>query len=89
MGLNGIGEVFQTPCDNFLHVSCTYSDWTRFSSCWRLAREKSLPMIWSWRDRHWSVRVAPVPKHHQGDQERLALRLAEPAQVLGRGLEAK
>ena len=24
MGLNGIGEVLQKPCDNFLHVSCTY-----------------------------------------------------------------
>ncbi len=24
MGLNGIGDVLQTPCDNFLHVSCTY-----------------------------------------------------------------
>ena len=24
MGLNGIGKVLQTPCDNFLHVSCTY-----------------------------------------------------------------
>ena len=24
MGLNGVGAVLQKPCDNFLHVSCTY-----------------------------------------------------------------